>query len=582
MIGSHLSLILKLWSHIDPIRRKKIPLVVFLMIASSFAEIMSIGSVLPFIAVLIDPTYISNNNIGLFFIELLEIHSSEKLLFFYSLSFCLLALISGALRFLTMILNTRLSFQIGSDIGVKLYKNVLFQPYNFHLRKNSSELIGLVSIKSHDLIHYTILPILNILAAGVLLVIILGALIYINPYIALSLFFGFGLVYLSFSFLTKKQLQVNSKNISIESSKVIQSLQEGLGGIRDVILEQSQDFYADIYKRADAKLRNAQSGSQIIGLTPRFIIEPIGLVLIAYVAYLLAINSTSSHIALPVLATIAVGSQRLLPLYQQLFGSWSYLKNGQESLRDAVTYLDSYSIISTPYSDENLFFKEKIEFKDVSYTYESNKKQIFIDASFTIKKGARVGVVGPTGSGKSTLMDILMGLISPTSGEIMIDNTFLSSKNLRAWRKYIAHVPQNIYLSDATILENIAFGIPINLVNMERVELAAKQAQLYEFISDLPNKFNQHVGERGISLSGGQRQRIGIARALYKQSEVIVFDEATSALDYDTESRVMSAINKIPQEVTIFIVAHRLSTVKNCNYIINIQSNGSLIVENFS
>jgi ATP-binding cassette subfamily B protein len=295
------------------------------------------------------------------------------------------------------------------------------------------------------------------------------------------------------------------------------------------------------------------------------------MVMIAFLALFLIDDQGGFAGAIPILGLLAVGAQRILPILQQVFSAWAAFKGNQASLEEILMYLDQKT--STP---ENvaagfiLEFKEIISFKDVAFKYQTASVEVLSGVNLLIEKGSKVGIIGKTGSGKSTFLDLLMGLLVPSSGEIYVDARRISEDSRSLWQKNVAHVPQSVYLADSTIKENIAFGVPLEKIDISRVYKVAAQAQLSEFIDELPHKYETRVGERGAQLSGGQRQRVGIARALYKRAELIIFDEATSALDEDTENNVMQAINSLDKNLTLVIVAHRLSTLKNCDVIYEI------------
>jgi len=277
-------------------------------------------------------------------------------------------------------------------------------------------------------------------------------------------------------------------------------------------------------------------------------------------------------VAIPVIGTLALGAQRLLPVLQQAYGAYSTIKGSKSSFEDVLNLLDQPL---PEYADQPLPkpipFAKEIKLNNLNFRYSESSPWVLKNANLSLKKGSRIGFMGVTGSGKSTLIDIIMGLLPATEGELIIDNQTINNQNLRAWQVHIAHVPQNIYLSDSTIEENIAFGIATELIDHQRVKEAAQQAQIAELIEQWKDGYQTFVGERGIRLSGGQRQRIGIARALYKKANVLVFDEATSALDNETEQAVMDAIENLGEEITILIIAHRLTTLKGCDQIVKLE-----------
>ncbi len=545
------------------------------MILASFAEILSIGAVLPFLAVLTSPERIFQLPKAQPFIHTLGFTNPSQLLFPLTIAFGIAAIISGTMRLLLLWASTRVSFATGADLSISIYRRTLYQPYAVHASRNSSEIISGITGKSNGLINSTISPFMTLLNSSIMLIVILVALLLIDPIIALSAFGGFGLIYTGIIKLSQKQQLLNSQCIARESTQVIKSLQEGLGGIRDVLIDGSQDAYCQIYRNADQPLRRAQGSSSFIGGSPKFAIEALGMMLIAILAYELARQPDGIAKAIPVLGALALGAQRLLPVLQQAYASWSSIQAGQASLQDTLELLDQPlpDYVDQPPA-KPIPFQNRITLKNLSFRYTPQTPLVLRNLDLTIDKGSKIGFIGITGSGKSTLLDIIMGLLLPTEGTLDIDNQPITTNNNRAWQAHIAHVPQSIFLADSTIEENIAFGVPTNKIDRQRVKHAAQQAQIADIIETWPKKYKTYVGERGIRLSGGQRQRIGIARALYKQADVIIFDEATSALDNQTERAVMQAIETLGHDLTILIIAHRLTTLKNCNQIVELDDGG--------
>ena len=396
-------------------------------------------------------------------------------------------------------------------------------------------------------------------------------LLLIDPVVAIAAGSSFGLLYLITALVSRRNLRENSECIARESTRVIKSLQEGLGGIRDVLIDGTQETYCTIYRSADLPLRRAQARNTFTGASPRFIMEMLGMVMIAVLAYNMAQREGGVSSALPVLGALALGAQRLLPVLQQGYNAIATIFGAEASL------LDGLDLLAQPmleHAGEGPFpplpFERSIRLDDVGFHYAVDGVWVMRHVHLEIPKGKRVGFVGSTGAGKSTLLDILMSLLMPSEGTMLVDGKAVSIQNYRNWQAHIAHVPQSIYLSDSSIEENIAFGLPRRKINPERVRQAAKQAQIAEIIESWPEKYQTKVGERGVRLSGGQRQRIGIARALYKRADVIIFDEATSALDTETERAVMQAIDSLSPDLTILIVAHRLTTLQKCDFIIEL------------
>lgn len=543
------------------------------IIITSFAEVLSLGAIIPFLGVLISPEKVFEIEKLKFLWNLLEIQNSSQILLPITVLFASGAIIAGMFRLTLLYISTRLSFAIGADLSTEIYKHTLYQPYTIHVSRNTADVISGITSKANGVVYYVLQPILSLASSMVLLFVILLGLITIEPVVTTMAFCIFGLLYLIIAMLAKKKLARDGK-IASESQTILQkSLQEGLGAIRDVILDGTQKFYIDLYEKADKPYRRAQGNSQYTSNSPRYTIEAIGIALMAIFAYRLSISSSNLLSILPLLGSLAMGAQRMLPVLQLSYTSWAYLKIGKTTLADVMALLDqphSLGEISNR-TEERIDLISAIELKNVSFRYGDDLPWVIKDISLKIEKGKRIGFIGKTGSGKSTLIDLIMGLLTATNGSLLVDKTEISHYNVNQWQKNIAHVPQSIYLSDSSIAENIAFGIPIEELDMQRVQEAARKAQIANHIESLKDGYHTIVGERGIRLSGGQRQRIGIARALYKNASVIVFDEATSALDHETEKAVMEAIDGLGKDLTILMIAHRLSTVENCDMIVRLE-----------
>jgi ABC-type multidrug transport system fused ATPase/permease subunit len=572
----------RLWLHISLRRRGQFGMLLVLMVLASFAEILSIGAVLPFLGVLIAPERVYGYSIFQPVIKSLGFTSPEQLLFPLTFTFGMAVLITGGMRLFLFWASTRLSFATGADLSINIYRRTLYQPYAVHCARNSSVVINGVSTKVNSVIYGIIFPTLTFISSSVMLITILIALLTLDPIIALISFGGFGSIYLFIAALSRRKLLADSQRIAHESTNVIKSLQEGLGGIRDVLIDGSQDIYCQIYSNADLPLRRAQGNNMFIGQSPRYAVEALAMVLIAALAYSLSLQDDGIAKAIPTLGALAVGAQRLLPILQQAYSSWTTIRGGQTSLQDTLELLDQ---LLPDYASHTVTqpipFQHNIKLKQLGFRYSPQAPHVLNKLNLVIAKGSRVGFIGTTGSGKSTLLDIIMGLLQPTDGTLEIDSQVVNLGNVRTWQTHIAHVPQSIFLIDSTVEENIAFGVSKNEIDSQRVKQAAQQAQISDNIESWPEQYQTFIGERGIRLSGGQRQRIGIARALYKQADVIIFDEATSALDSETEQAVMQAIESLSRDLTLLIVAHRLTTLKNCTQVVELGEGGIVRVGSY-
>jgi len=573
---SIVNLITRLWMHIEIRRRRQFILLLLLMIFSSFAEIISIGALLPFLSVLTSPDILYSQPLIQPLINILGLVSPEQLLIPLIIIFVITTLFAAAIRLLLLWSSSRLSFSTGADLSLDIYRRTLYQPYSVHISRNSSQVISAITTKTNTVIYNVLVPMVSLVSAFIILVGILILLTYLNPLIAIISFGGFGLIYLIIIKFTRKRLLIDGQIIARETTGLFKCLHEGLGGIRDVLIDGTQDIYSMLYKKADKPLRRAQASSFFITQSPRYLVEALGMILISILAYFLVTQSYGITSVIPILGSLVLGAQRLLPQFQQFYSSWSSIRSAQSSLDDTLKLLDQSLLSFSNLKESNVIkFQESIFLNDIWFKYSKKNSWVFKNLSLTIKKGSRIGFIGKTGCGKSTLLDIVMGLLQPNKGDMKIDGESITASNSRSWQARIAHVPQTIFLADTTIEENIAFGVPVEKIDYSRVRSAAQQASIADIVESWPDKYKTFVGERGVRLSGGQRQRIGIARALYKQADVIIFDEATSSLDSDTEQTVMNAIESLSKNLTLFIVAHRLTTLKKCTHIVEL-ANGSI------
>ncbi len=558
-----------LWKEISLRRKKELILVFFLMILTSFAEILSIGSTLPFLSVLTAP----DKFLSYSFVETISSYFSLKtyqdLILIFTIVFVVAAILAGLMRLLLLKLSTSVAFAIGLDMSERIYRGVLTEDYSYHISHNSSEVLDVITTKVNSVVYNVIMPTLTFATSIILVLSILIFLILMNPLITIASTLFFTFIYISISLLQKRRIAENSIVIANMSRMAVKRLQEGLGGIRDVIINSTQDFHSSIFIDAERAFRVAQRQNQIASQSPRYLVESLGMISIALITYAYSVNSNNFTNVVPMLGVLAISAQRILPLVQNAYSGLANIRGARSSFEDVIKMMQIGREKNTVLETE-LIFQDNITLKNVSYSYPSSDRRIFEAINLTIKKSSRVGLVGTSGSGKSTLVDLIMGLIEPSEGELLVDGVPVTASNLKSWQKNISHVPQEIYLADLTIKENIAFGVKKNEIDESRVSSVVAQAQLDDFIKSCPEGLNTVVGDRGVQLSGGQKQRIGIARALYKGANIIILDEATSALDTDTETHFMSEIDRISQDHTLIIVAHRLSTLRNCDFIINL------------
>jgi len=573
--------LVRIWNHISNKQKRHLAFLALLMLISASAEIFSLGLVVPFLAVITQPEKVALQGPFATFFRDAGISQGPSARISITMFFVFGVVTSGFIRVTLLWAQTRLGNAIGSDLGAAAYEKTLYQPYLKHTQGNSSNIIATLQTKVNTMVYFVVIPVLNLVTSICIALAILMAAAWIEPVATISIGLFFVGIYLVIGGFSRKRIHRNSNVVKQNQSVVVQKIMEGLGAIRDVLLDGSQVQYVRDYRFADTRLRRSYGNLAILAGLPKHILESVGIVLLAGTACFLIGKNPNSSIALGVVGVIGLTAQRVLPLIQQVYSSWVSMNGGVGCLRDVLELLDQPMPDGKSHAAKNKFdFKNEISFQNISFRYSDNMPWVLDKLSFTVPKGSRVGFIGKTGSGKSTCLDLLMGLLEPTAGQILVDGYPLSQKTIRAWQGNIAHVPQAIYLADISLAENIAFGTPRDKIDIERVRSAARKAHIADFIESLPQGYQGLVGERGIRLSGGQRQRIGIARALYKTARIIIFDEATSALDNETEQVVMQTIESLSADLTIFIIAHRLTTLKNCTKIINLDLNNAEISHN--
>ncbi|MDD2989162.1 MAG: ABC transporter ATP-binding protein [Zoogloea sp.] len=560
------------WKNIPNRRKKQLVVLFFLMVIGAVLEMLTLGSIVPFMSLVVNSGSSIDSSVvhdGGFLEQFGFLDFLPRSTLAWAVLFCAIVVISGGFRAGLSYLVLRFAFGVGHEISVKAYENHLYQPYVYHVNSNSSEFLACID-KCNSSIFNVLLPVLNCAVSLVISIAIVGSLIAIDHFVAVVAGSAIAFSYLFVILLTRVRLHQNSVVIAEVQTSRIKAIQEGLGGIRDVLLENAQKIFVGSFSVVDVELRKAQISSAFLSAAPRFMIESVILILIALVAVFSSSSEGNVNNAIPMLSAMGLGAMRLFPQLQQIFYGWTSVRSNYRSLENVASFLDR--TIPSEYfqidgHSNNLCFEHSIDFDKTAFRYPGASRAVLDSIDLHIKRGERVGFVGKTGSGKSTLIDILMGLLAPTSGGLMIDGVKLDAGGRLEWRKRIAHVPQQIFLSDASLAENIAFGVPRLKINMDRVRWAAEKAQVLDAIEQMPEGFSTMVGERGVKLSGGQRQRLGIARALYRKPDLLVLDEATSALDSKTESLVMDAIFKLDDKLTVVVIAHRLSTLAPCDSI---------------
>jgi len=571
MKASNTSLLISFWKYLDKRHKRRSVLIFILMIIVSFSEVISIGAILPFLGVLTSPELVYQNAFMQPIIQTLELSSANQLVLPLTIGFIVATLIAGVMRITLLNAINHFERVVGTDLNIDVYRNTLYQSYSDHINRNSSYIVSLITKKTDVVIRGTFRAALTLVSSVLILIGIVSVLIMINVEVALGVLGGFGLIYWGITRYTRKRRAINSQLIANEHINMIKVLQEGMGGIRDVLINASQQFYCSLFRNSDVHLRRAIADNDFIAFSPRFAIEALGMTLVAILAYYMSQGANGAEDIVPTLGAMAMGAQRLLPALQAIYSSVSNIDGSRHSLQEVLDLLSqTLPIYAEQPPAVPMSFKKEIRLNNLSFRYGENTPMVLNRINLTLTKGKSIGFIGVTGSGKSTLLDIIMGLLSPTEGVLTVDGVVVTMNNIRNWQANIAHVSQEIHLSDSTIEENIAFGQHKNNIDFNLVKQSAKRACIAELIESWPEQYKTVIGERGVRLSGGQIQRIGIARALYRKANIFVFDEATSALDSKTEKLVMDSIKDLSRNVTVLIIAHRVTTLKDCDQVVEL------------
>ena len=564
-----------------PSSEKKRVLILFVLILiTAVFDMLGVASILPFVALLTNPQLVETN---IFFSKSYElatnfgVENKLEFLFFIGMGVFLLLILSLIFRALTTYGQMHFTLMQEYIVGKKLVEGYLRQPYSWFLNKNSSKLGKNILSDVKEVIDKTILSLLNIVVHGSTIIALLTLLLIIDIKLALSVGLVFGMSYgIIFFFLKSILSNVGYEREQANKDRFI-LVSEAFAAMKEVKIRGLEEEYIKRFSKSAKKYAKSQSMAAVIQATPRYFIEAIafgGMIILILILMSLGDNFIS---ILPIIALYAFAGYRLVPSLQIIYGSFVIMRFMGPTLD--VLYKDLINLQSFEKREKinsAIPFTKSIILNDVSFNYPNTDKLVLKNINLVIPVFNKVGIVGATGSGKTTTIDLILGLLDASKGKISVDEKIITINNKRSWQKNIGYVPQQIYLSDTSVAENIAFGIDKKNINQDSVEQAAKIANLHDFVTNqLPQGYNSNVGERGVRLSGGQRQRIGIARALYDSPQLLILDESTSALDSLTEQVVMEAMYNLKDKITIILIAHRLSTVRNCD-IIFLLENGEL------
>lgn len=568
-----LSSLQQLWQILSPLDKRKVLYVLILVIGMAFIESAGVISIMPFLAVLSNPEVVDSNHYLRMMYNFMG--SGSKQSFIVNLGFLslVIVIISTIFKIITQYAVNRFSSLQRHYFSTRLLKIYLQQNYEFFIQRNSASLVKNILSEVDQLIWTMILPALTLMSYGVVLLSMVGILLLYDPLMAIATAFVLCIFYINIYILVRKKLTQIGQEFTQANKERYQTCQEALAGIKDVMINNAKLGYIEQFEKSSRVFARHIATRDTLGQVPLNIIETVGYGCLIGLAMILVVSGKDVSHILPILGLYGFAAYRMLPAAQNIYRSVSQIKFSQQVLNILKPEFElekpRQEHIYLSKKIERLAFNQSIRLENISFAYPNRSEQpVLNDFSIEIKKNSSLGIMGKSGSGKSTLMDIMLGLLQPQKGRVYIDNVELTENNISAWRELVGYVPQFIYLADKTIAENIAFGIPKSEIDIEQVIKVAKIAQIDDFIQNqLSLGYNTVVGERGVMLSGGQRQRVGIARALYKNPQVLFMDEATSALDNETEQAVNEATQSLNGKMTMVIIAHRESVMKKCNFI---------------
>ena len=570
-----LSSLKQLWQILSPLDKRKVIYVFILVMGMAFIESAGVISIMPFLAVLSNPNVVESNSYLKQLYDFTGAANKQNFILYLGFLSLFVVMCSTVFKIVTQYAVNRFASLQRHYFSTRLLKTYLQQNYEFFIQRNSATLVKNILSEVDQLIWTMILPALSLMSYGVVLLSMIGILLLYDPLMAIATAFVLGLFYASIYMLVRKKLTQIGQEFTQANKERYQSCQEALAGIKDVMINNAEHGYIKQFEESSRVFARHIATRETLGQVPLNVIETVGYGCLIGLAMLLVVSGKEVAHILPVLGLYGFAAYRMLPAAQNMYRAISQIKFSEQVLsvlkpefaleKDELKHIEKDS---TQY----LKFENSIRLENISFAYPNRMESpILNNFSLEVNKNASLGIVGKSGSGKSTLMDIMLGLLFPQQGKVYIDDVELTADNITQWRDLVGYVPQNIYLADKSIAENIAFGVAKIDIDLKRVELVARQAQIDDFIqSQLPLGYHTLVGERGVMLSGGQRQRIGIARALYKNPQVLFMDEATSALDTETEQAVNEAIQNLNGKMTMVIIAHRESAVAQCNQILKL------------
>ena len=570
--ASTFGLLGKIVSHLDAKRKKQLIFLFILSIFASLAESISIAMLIPFIGFFINPELYEFNNFFKTVFEFFKINNNKEILATVTSSFALIVILSGYIKLKFIKISNVTTEYITSDFRIKIFKFLINQDFSYYFKYGSNEILSNMSQKIGSFTTILISS-LNILNSILIISCITSVLVFNEPFYTPIIVFCIGLFFLIIYKIKVNSILAKGQKISVNQNLIIDIFENTIGYLPEIIIYNLKNFYTSILTKTSQKTAQYTSEIRTIGQTPRILLEVFVIIFVIIFIYFSGFAERSTEVNITYLAILAFGAQKSLPLINSIYLYSVNFKGATPNVVGFLNILDSgQNKIFENYNYETLDFNKSILLKDISYCYDKGQPNILNSISLEINRGDKIAIKGETGSGKSTLANIISGLLKPTKGKILIDGVEITKQNETNWQKNISIVPQSIFLNDASISENIAIAENLNEIDIDKVKKSAKLAYIDRFIENLPNKYNEEVGERGVRLSGGQRQRIGIARALYRNSKLIILDEPTNALDAETENLLMNSITNLKGDITVIMISHNNSSLSFFDKVIDLNN----------
>ena len=568
---SPLNILKRINTHLNNKRKRQVIYIFILSIFSSLSESISVALLIPFISFFINPeTYLFNSLFQNIF-DYLNISDQKDTFLFVSILFVSIVLISGVMRLVYIKNSNKLSDKITSDFRIKIFNFLINQDYSYYFKHGTNEIMSNLTQKTQSFTTI-VFAAMNIFNAILILIAVICVLIISEPLYTLIVILTIAIFFTTIFKIKSRSVLKKGQNINLNQNIIVDTFESTVGYLQEILVYNLRNFFLKTLTKVSKEIAISSSEIRSIGMTPRIYLETFLIISVVLLVYFLNLTERSLLLNISYLAVLAYGAQKCLPLVNSIYNLSISFKSSTPTVLSFLKILDNEKLDLKTESDsfELLEFDREINLEKIFFQYNKSLPPVLNNLNLIIKKGEKIAIKGKTGTGKSTLINLILGLIEPTQGKLLIDGGEINSTNKRNWQKNIAIVPQTVFLNNSSILENIALGENFNEINFEKVKNSAKISCISEFIESLPNKYKEKVGEKGIRLSGGQKQRIGLARALYRDPNVLVLDEPSNALDLKTENQVMEKLTSLSKKVTIIMISHSDNSLKFFDRIFNL------------